>query len=121
MANNYKVVTSNSKTDNVTAIFQMYTDSYYPAKPSVSIILDGLLSEGSAFRNEEELETDLAKNGISVSIGANADNLSGAFICQKEDLDKAMKSFKEVLENPRFTQESFEPGKKTYQRQYSYI
>lgn len=112
MANNYKVVTSNSKTDNVTAIFQMYTDSYYPAKPSVSIILDGLLSEGSAFRNEEELETDLAKNGISVSIGANADNLSGAFICQKEDLDKAMKSFKEVLENPRFTQESFEQVKK---------
>lgn len=111
MANNYKVVTSNSKTDNVTAIFQMYTDSYYPAKPSVSIILDGLLSEGSAFRNEEELETDLAKNGISVSIGANADNLSGAFICQKEDLDKAMKSFKEVLENPRFTQESFEQVK----------
>ncbi len=112
MANNYKVVTSNSKTDNVTAIFQMYTDSYYPAKPSASIILDGLLSEGSAFRNEEELETDLAKNGISVSIGANADNLSGAFICQKEDLDKAMKSFKEVLENPRFTQESFEQVKK---------
>ena len=111
MANNYKVVTSNSKTDNVTAIFQMYTDSYYPAKPSVSIILDGLLSEGSAFRNEEELETDLAKNGISVSIGANADNLSGAFICQKEDLDKAMKSFTEVLENPRFTQESFEQVK----------
>lgn len=112
MANNYKVLTSNSKTDNVIGSFQLYTDDYFPAKPSVSLILDGLFSEGSKFRNEEELETDLAKNGISVSIGANVDNLSGAFICQKEDLDKAMKSFKEVLENPRFTQENFEQVKK---------
>ncbi len=112
LANNYKVITSNSKTNNVIGSFQLYTDNYYPAKPSVSLILDGLLSEGSKYRNEEELETDLAKSGISVSIGANADNLSGAFICQKEDLDKAMKSFKEVLENPRFTQENFEQVKK---------
>ncbi len=111
MPNNYRVTTINSKTNNANISFRIATDKTFNGKPSAEFVLDKILDEGSIFKNQEEFKTDIAKNGIESSIGAAYDTISAAITCNSDDLQKALKSLQEVIENPRFTNEEFEHAK----------
>lgn len=109
--NNYRVVTLNSKTDNAKINFKILTDDVYRGKPSAPMVLNILLDEGSMLRNQSDFQTDMAKNGISTFIGAGNTSVNAGINCNSQDMDKALKSLKEVIENPRFTNEDFEYAK----------
>lgn len=111
MPNNYRITTLNSKTNNANIVFRITTDKTFNGKPSAEIVLDKILDEGSIFKNQEEFKTDIAKDGIESSIGAAYDTISAAVTCNSDDLQKALKSTQEVIENPRFTNEEFEHAK----------
>ena len=111
MPNNYRIATINSKTNNANIHFKIATDKTFNGRPSAELVLDKILDEGSIFRNQEDYQTDLAKNGISSSIGADYDTISAAVTCDSDDLQKALKTLQEVIENPRFTPEQFEHAK----------
>lgn len=111
LANNYRAATINSKTNNANIHFRIAADKTFNGKPSAELVLDKLLDEGSIFRNQEDYKTDLAKNGISSSIGAGYDTISAAVTCDSDDLQKALKTLQEVIENPRFTPEQLEHAK----------
>ena len=111
MPNNYRAATINSKTNNANIHFRIATDRTFNGKPSAQLILDKILGEGSIFRNQQDYQTDLAKNGISSSIGAGYDTISAAVTCDSDDLQKALNTLREVIENPRFTPEQFEHAK----------
>ncbi len=111
MHNNYRIATINSKTNNTDLIFKITTDKTFNGKPSSALVLDEMLEEGSIFRNQEDYQTDLAKNGIKNSINCGFDYISATATCDSEDLQKALKSLQETVENPRFTKEEFEHAK----------
>ena len=109
--NNYRIITTNSKTDNIEILFRVDTDEYQAAKPSASYVLKRLLNEGSIYKKQEDMDSYLAQDGIVKSLSAKNRSISCAIGCDAESFEKALASLKEIVENPRFTQEDFEHAK----------
>ena len=107
-ANNYRVITVNSKTNNVEILFKLDTDSDIKLKPSAHIVLSELLNEGSMFRNQETMDSDLAQQGIVKGFSARNHGITCAMGCDSSTILNSLQSIKEVIDNPRFTQEDFE-------------
>lgn len=111
LANNLRLATINSKTNNANINFKIFTDDSSKEKPSAALVLNAILDEGSALRNQDTFETDMAKNGISINTHASYDALASTVNCASEDIEKAISGLQEVIENPRFTAEEFEHSK----------
>jgi len=107
-ANNYRVITVNSKTNNVEILFKLDTDSDIKSRPSAHIVLSELLNEGSMFRNQETMDSDLAQQGIVKGFSARNHGITCAMGCDSSTIINSLQSIKEVIDNPRFTQEDFE-------------
>lgn len=110
--NNFRAVTINSKTNNVSLTLKLKNDNFVPEKLSAALVLDELFKEGTMFRKQEDFETDMAKNGIEIVSGAAENSVSSVVYCDSDDLGKALEGLKESVENPRFTQEDFKRAKK---------
>ncbi len=108
LQNNYRLITNNSKTDNIEILFKISTDKDIKTKPSASVVLSELLNEGSIFRKQEELDSDLAQEGISLGFSASEHSISSALGCDTTNIAKTFASLKEVIDNPRFTEEDFQ-------------
>lgn len=105
MENNFSVATN--EIDKNIAVFDLSLSADAPAdvKPGVSHLLGIMLNRGSKFHDEKNFFTDLENKGIQTSFDANrrAINVSSMFL--PTDGVDAIKSAKEVLLNPRFTEE----------------
>lgn len=105
--NNFKIVTNNSRTDNCYVKMQFSTEGYNTDKLAAVLVLDELLNEGTLNKNQEEFYKDLQKSGINANFESNNKSVTVYSKFASEDMDKALKSIKELLDNPRFTQETF--------------
>lgn len=108
LPNNIQVITNNTKTDNVYLDINLSCDDYANARPSSTLILSGLLNEGTANKSQEQFDFDMAKSGIKLDGNATHASMSLSLNCGTEDLANGLKSLKEIMYNPRFTQESFD-------------
>lgn len=108
LANNIKVITNDTKTDNVYMNINFNCDDYAKSKPSASLILSAILNEGTIDKNQEQFDFEIAKNGIKMSAKATDASLSLFTSSGSDDMDKALKSAKEIIYSPRFTQETFD-------------
>lgn len=109
--NNYRVITQNSKTNNVEILYKICTDNDIIIKPSASIVLEKLLNEGTISKTQEELDTDLAQDGIMKGLSASERSMTCAIGCDVDTIDKTFANIKDIINNPRFTQTDFEQAK----------
>ncbi len=109
--NNYRVITSNSKTNNVEILYKLNTDKDINTRPSAAIILDKLLNEGSINKNKTDFDKELAKDGIEKGFSSSESEIVCAMGCDSNTISKGFKTIKEILETPRFTDEEFEQAK----------
>ena len=109
LSNNYRVVLSNSKTDNAKIAFQIYTDKYFNNnKPSTALVLEQLLrEEASMLKDHDEFASYLGKNGIIKKTACDENSLSYTLSCNVEDMQAAADAIKETLEHPRLTEQEF--------------
>ena len=105
--NNFKIVTNNCRTDNCYVKMQFSTEGYNTDKLAAVLVLDELLNEGTLNKNQEEFYKDLQKSGINANFESNNKSVTVYSKFASEDMGKALKSIKELLDNPRFTQETF--------------
>ncbi len=105
--NNFKIVTNNGRTDNCYLKMEFSTEGYNTDKLAPVLILDELLNEGTLNKNQEEFYKNLQKSGINAMFESNNKSVTVYSKFASEDMDKALKSIKELLDNPRFTQEIF--------------
>lgn len=111
--NNMKLVLNDTKTPNSSFALSFITEvPVMTKKPAAPFILNALLEEGSALRDKRKFSTDNAKKAISHSFIATDRTLNATTECNAENLDYAIKSAKEVILLPRFTQKSLESVKK---------
>ena len=112
ITNNLSVVTNDTKSDM--AVLDLNLSASVPAdvKPGLANILSIMLNRGSAFKDETKFFTDLAKQGISTNFDASERGISASSTFLPSDGVNAIKSAKEVLLNPRFTQEDLSFAKK---------
>lgn len=111
--NNFDVVLNNSKTD--LCAFDLMFDvpegmkNINPATPS---LLQIMIEEGTKDKTDLELEKELSKNGIALDITASSSSfvsVHGRF--SANDMQKALQTTQEILQNPNFTPENFEYAK----------
>ena len=110
-ANNYRVILTDNKTDNMGMIYKIKLDERIDAKPSAKLVLSELLNKGSAFRDEKEMDFELAQDGIVRGFSAKANGFSCAISFDSSNVDKVFSSLIETVNNPRFTNEDFEQVK----------
>jgi len=104
--NNFKIVTNDINTRNSSFNVNFICDKPMKTKPATPFILSGLLSEGSAFKDEFEFKRNLERNGIDSSFSCTDSVLTADSYFDVDDMTEALKTTKEVIQNPRFTQES---------------
>lgn len=111
ITNNLSVVTN--ETDKNLATFDLSLSADVPAnvKPGVSHILGIMLNRGSKFKDEKKFFSDLENQGIQTSFDANRHEILVSSMFLPSDSTSAIKSAKEVLLNPRFTQEDLDYAK----------
>ena len=106
-ANNFKIITNDIPTRNSYLSVDFACDKPIQCKPAARFILNNLLNEGSMFKTQLELDKNLEKNGISSKMYADDENIGGIASCDVNDLQEALRNFREVIQNPRFQYDAF--------------
>jgi len=103
--NNFSVVTN--EVNNNISTFDLSLCAKAPAdvKPGVSTVLSVMLNRGSKFSDERKFFSNLENQGIQASFEATEREISVNSMFLPCDGAAAMKSAKEVIMYPRFTQE----------------
>lgn len=109
--NNFKVVTHDIKSRNSGFEISFITDIPKHTKPAVPFVLNRILNEGSAYRDDQSFSHDMEKSGIDISFEADDTGITAYGLYDADDMEKALKSAKEVLLTPRFKQDTLEQVK----------
>ncbi len=105
--NNFAVILHDSNNNN--ANFSLsYESSKFPehVKPGTIQLLSKILNSGTINKNEQEFQSELDKLSIETNFGAGAADLNIGSNFFAEDIESALKSTKEVLQNPRFDEKT---------------
>lgn len=103
--NNLSLVTNENDKDLATFDFVLSANAPADVKPGVSELLSVILNRGSKFKDEKKFFMDLENQGIQTSFDANERSIYVNSMFLPSDTINAMKTAKEVLLNPRFTEE----------------
>nr|MBP7212311.1 insulinase family protein [bacterium] len=87
------------------------TDAPADVKPGTADILAQMLNCGSQEKDEQNFLKDLEKQGISTTFDASERGLFASTNFLPQDTKSAVKSIKDVILAPRFTQDNFENAK----------
>lgn len=110
-AKNIAVVTNEIDKDIATFDLSLAADAPADVKPGVGELLSIMLNRGSEFNDEKKFFTNLENQGIQTSFYANEREIYASSMFLPGDSLTALKSAKEVILNPRFTQANFEYAK----------
>lgn len=110
--NNLSIVTNDVNKNIATFDLSLKVNNPANVKPGVSHILSIMLNRGSKFKDEKNFFTDLENQGIQTSFDASRSEIYVNSMFLPSDGATAIKSAKEVLLNPRFTQEDLDFAKK---------
>ena len=111
MQNNYRVITQNSKTNNVNILYKVCVDNNIQTKPATALVLQKLLNEGTISKNQNDFDTELAQDGIKKGFFSTEKAITCSLNCDVDTLNKGFDSLKEVIGSPRFTQEELNLAK----------
>lgn len=103
--NNFSVVTNEVNNNISTFDLSLAADAPANVKPGVSTILSVMLNRGSKFNDEKKFFSNLENQGIQASFDATEREISVSSMFLPCDGAAALKSAKEVIMHPRFTQE----------------
>lgn len=108
LTNNFDVLIHDTQNNNAIFTIKYNTKSIKDVKPATIHILQKLLTEGSIFRNNIEYFNDLRKDAITIDFTSGQTSIEADAVFSSDDIEKALQNTKEVLQNPRFTQEVFD-------------
>lgn len=109
--NNYRLITVNSKTNNVDIKFKLKSDIDFKPNNACSLVLSELLNEGTLFKSEDDFKFELAKDGVIQTFSATDKGILSSVSCDTDSLSKGLQTVNEVLLAPRFNESDFEHAK----------
>lgn len=110
-ANNMSIMTNDIDKNIATFDMSIAVDAPADVKTGVSSLLAIMLNRGSMLKDEKKFFTNLENQGIQTSFDANERGIGVSSMFLPSDGVNAIKSAKEVLLNPRFTQEDLTKAK----------
>lgn len=111
LSNNVLLV-ENKTAKNVVYVDLKLSNNLDKENVGASSILSDMLERGTSQKSKEDFYLDAEKSGILLGFSADNDSIKSSSTFVKQDTSKALKDIKEVIINPRFTQEDFEEVKK---------
>ena len=111
MTNNFSVVTNESDKNLATFDLSLSADAPAEVKPGVANILSIMLNRGSKFNDEKKFFTNLENQGIQTSFNAGERGILVNSMFLPSDAVNAINTAKEVLLNPRLTEEDLDFAK----------
>ena len=111
ITNNLMVATNDTKTDLATFDLSLVAPIPADVQPGVSELLSIMLNRGSNINSEKEFFTNLENKGISTNFSATERGIFVNSSFLPSDGVNALKSAKEVVLNPRFTDEELKYAK----------
>lgn len=113
ITNNFSVATNDIKSNMGMLNLNLSTASPADTKPGLGSVLSIMLNRGSSSKDEKTFFTQLEKQGIETNFAADRSGIYMSSTFLPNDGLSALKSAKEVLLNPRFTQAELDYAKKT--------
>lgn len=111
ITNNFVVATNDVDKNLATFDLSLSADAPADIKPGVSCLLAIMLNRGTKFKDEKNFFIDLENQGIQASFNADERGIRVNSMFLPSDGASAIKSVKEVILNPRFTQENLDFAK----------
>lgn len=113
LPNNIQVVTNDIKTNQANLSYDIFIPHCEKSLETygASSILDYMLNQGSINKTKKELAKELEKNGINGNFHGGMRGIGANLEFASEDTEKALTIMKEVINNPRFTEEEFNHAK----------
>lgn len=112
LKNNAHVALNNSNNSDVCYMnWQLNAISAMPKNLAVPYVLTELLNSGSAFRTNDQMNSEANLKGIDYDFDSNGFRILATANCLSKDLDETMKLLNEVMYNPNFSQSDFEKAK----------
>lgn len=99
--NNTNIVYENVENTPRTAVY-LYLSTEKQTKEGVHTMLGNLLLQGTKTKTAEEIATELENHGIEVTVDSRADFLKVSIICLDEDLEFALNSVNDFMQNSTF-------------------
>lgn len=109
--NNFSIITNETDKDLAALNLALSADIPADVKPGVGNLLSLMLNRGSKFKDEKKFFTDLENQGIQASFDASRRAITVTSMFLPADSVKALKSIKEVLLTPRFTEKDLAMAK----------
>lgn len=110
-SNNLLIATNDIDKDLATVDFSLSANAPANVKPGVSDLLAIMLNHGSKFKDKKEFFSELEDQGIQANFDANERGIYVSSMFLPQDGKTALQSAKEVLLNPRFTEEELTSAK----------
>lgn len=121
LANNMEIVLNPNKSDISTSEIVLQTTQPADVKPAVPAILSVILNEGSKDKNYDAFYKDVYKAGMSLKFDADFQSVSANVTSLASDTGMAIDLIKEVFEQPRFSEKSFNYAKELVREAVSNI
>lgn len=112
ISNNLAVATNDIDKNIATFDLSLQVNAPANVKPGVGDLLALMLNRGSKFKEEKKFFADLENQGIQTSFDANEKGIYVNSMFLPSDGVNAIKTTKEVVLNPRFTEEDLKEAKK---------
>ena len=121
LANNMEIVLNPNKSDISTSEIVLQTTQPADVKSAVPAILSVILNEGSKDKNYDAFYKDVYKAGMSLKFDADFQSVSANVTSLASDTGMAIDLIKEVFEQPRFSEKSFNYAKELVREAVSNI
>lgn len=105
--NNYSIVLHDSNNNNAT-LRLLFENNKFPEnlKPGTAELLLKILNAGTIDKNEQQFQAELDKHSIETGFISGESDLQAKSTFFAEDMQEVLKTTKEVLQNPRFKEET---------------
>ncbi len=108
LVNNYRVSVYDNPYPRVYGVISKRVEQpVYASNPAAYEVLNEILENGTMLHNREEFEKIQENDGTKVTLRADERGIAADFMSDADDYNALYKSLKEALENPRFTEETF--------------
>lgn len=121
LANNMEIVLNPNKSDISTSEIVLQTTQPADVKSAVPAILSVILNEGTKDKNYDAFYKDVYKAGMSLKFDADFQSVSANVTSLASDTGMAIDLIKEVFEQPRFSEKSFNYAKELVREAVSNI
>ncbi len=108
LRDNSALAINDSKSENCYLDWRLTCKDTVPANPAASYVLTQILNDGSKYKSKADFSYEASKNSVDFDCDTNCFQIHAQANCLYTNMNDAIRTMKEAVYAPRFTQEDFD-------------